>query len=76
MKEKIIISFRQSFLIQAWSIEEKIKLDSMKFKNVCSTKLTIEMKRQAIDWKKVFANYTSEKKTSIQDTLKSPKTQQ
>ena len=48
----------------------------MKFKNVCSTKLTIEMKRQAIDWKKVFANYTSEKKTSIQDTLKSPKTQQ
>ena len=71
MKEKIITSFRQSFFDISMIHWRKNKLDFMKFKNVCSTELTIErMKSQATDWKYLQITLLK-KKTSIQDTLKS-----
>ena len=41
--------------------EKNVKLDFTKIKIFCFAKDTIKnMKRQAIDWEKIFANHTSD----------------
>ena len=45
--------------------EKTDDLDFIKVKHVCSMKENVKKKRQPIDWEKIFAKDTSDKRTII-----------